>query len=216
MKANFKTVGLDSGVPADDCFGSLHPEHRVNSILQYAQNAQMATGFVTTARVTHATPAALYAKSANREWECETKMKPNDLLIGCKDIARQLVEDAPGRNLNVIMGGGRQSLLSNVTATENDPKDNWGCYSNDGRDLISDWLKIRTKGRRHVASTSSQLMAVNASETEYLMGMFHSVPFFFVETSPKTIFLYLQVYLQTVTCATTISSMIRTHLACHR
>ena len=31
----------------------------------------MNTGLVTTARVTHATPAALYAKTANRDWECD-------------------------------------------------------------------------------------------------------------------------------------------------
>ena len=31
----------------------------------------MDTGFVTTARVTHATPAALYARTANRGWECD-------------------------------------------------------------------------------------------------------------------------------------------------
>lgn len=57
------------------------------------------SGFVTTTRVTHATPAALYAHSANRHWECESKMNPSQRI--CKDIARQLIEDAPGKNLNV-------------------------------------------------------------------------------------------------------------------
>ena len=37
----------------------------------------MKTGLVTTARVTHATPAALYAKTAHRDWECDTQMPDN-------------------------------------------------------------------------------------------------------------------------------------------
>ena len=39
---------------------------QVSTVLDWAQEAGMATGLVTTARVTHATPAALYAKTAYR------------------------------------------------------------------------------------------------------------------------------------------------------
>lgn len=64
------------------------------------------TGLVTTTRVTHATPAAMYAHSANRYWESDDKLAkdvPPDLKTEteCKDIARQLVEDSPGQNFNV-------------------------------------------------------------------------------------------------------------------
>ena len=38
----------------------------VSTVLDWAQEAGMDTGFVTTARVTHATPAALYAHSYTR------------------------------------------------------------------------------------------------------------------------------------------------------
>lgn len=58
------------------------------------------TGFVTTTRVTHATPAAFYAHAANRYWESDDKV-PKEARSLCKDIARQLIEDEPGRNLNV-------------------------------------------------------------------------------------------------------------------
>lgn len=50
-------------------------------------------------RVTHATPSALYAHTASRKWECDGKMPPG--TENCKDIARQLIEDEPGRNINV-------------------------------------------------------------------------------------------------------------------
>ena len=58
------------------------------------------TGFVTTTRVTHATPAAMYGHSASRYWESDDKI-PADARSHCKDIARQLVENDPGRNINV-------------------------------------------------------------------------------------------------------------------
>ena len=62
-------------------------------------------GFVTTARVTHATPAALYAHSANRDWECQI---PEDIenYKKVKDIAWQLINTSPGNRSKVIMGGG--------------------------------------------------------------------------------------------------------------
>lgn len=58
------------------------------------------TGLVTTTRVTHATPAAMYGHSASRYWESDDKV-PDPDRSQCKDIARQLVEDDPGRSINV-------------------------------------------------------------------------------------------------------------------
>lgn len=103
---------------------------------------------MTTTRVTHATPAPLYAHSANRRWECESKMPKT--AEKCKDIARQLVEDLPGRNIKVIMGGGRQMLKTNATGTEYDPIDEWAGHRQDGKDLIEEWK--RDKSSRGLAS----------------------------------------------------------------
>lgn len=50
-------------------------------------------------RVTHATPAPLYAHSADRRWECEASMPVGSEQ--CKDIARQLIEDWPGKDFQV-------------------------------------------------------------------------------------------------------------------
>lgn len=57
-------------------------------------------GFVTTTRVTHATPGALYAHTNNRDWECDVSI-PSEHRKCIKDIARQLVEDAPGNKFKV-------------------------------------------------------------------------------------------------------------------
>lgn len=58
------------------------------------------TGFVTTTRITHATPAALYAHTNNRDWECDTSI-PGNQQDCVKDIARQLIEDEPGSQFKV-------------------------------------------------------------------------------------------------------------------
>ena len=52
----------------------------------------MSTGFVTTARATHATPAALYAHSVDRGFESDKNMKEyaQDDPSNCTDIGRVL------------------------------------------------------------------------------------------------------------------------------
>ncbi len=71
-------------------------------------------GVVTTARLTHATPAASYAH-ANRRWECGfPKNRVTNLNDQCKDIARQLLED---NDINVrAFRYGSTSLPSNTNA----------------------------------------------------------------------------------------------------
>lgn len=141
----------------------------MESILHWAQNEGMGTGFVTTTRVVHATPSALYANTANRRWECEANMPES--AANCRDIARQLVETAPGNKINVIMGGGRQCLVSGVNGTAEDPLDTWSCVRKDGRNLIETWQNIRTDRRESyaVVSNAGELQAVNA-EKEFVMG----------------------------------------------
>lgn len=120
----------------------------------------------------HATPSALYAHVPNRRWECESKIKSEDRKKGCKDIAKQLIEDEPGRNINVIMGGGRQCLVSNVTSTPEDPIDTWSCYSKDGRDLIRDWtLDKKNRNLRHsILKNNEDLDNLKHKNVEYVLG----------------------------------------------
>ena len=77
VKGNYETVGVDANVKFRDCAASLRESYRVSSILAWAQRAGKATGFITTTRVTHATPSALYAHSADRRWECDTALPVN-------------------------------------------------------------------------------------------------------------------------------------------
>ncbi|EDW00073.1 alkaline phosphatase [Drosophila grimshawi] len=174
VKVNYETGGVDANVPLGNCSASLKEEHHVQNIFNWAQVDGMRTGFVTTTRVTHATPAALYAHVADRRWECEATMPPEAQQLGCLDIARQLVEQNTGRQINVIMGGGRQMLVSNVSATENDPLDMWAGHSADGRNLITKWAQIKAEqGVPHaVVQNNAELRNLDAENIDYMMGIF--------------------------------------------
>ena len=70
VKTTYKTLGYDSKIVRGK--PSTHKTaEKLESILEWAQNKGLKTGFVTNARLTHATPAALYAHSASRDWECD-------------------------------------------------------------------------------------------------------------------------------------------------
>lgn len=174
VKVNYETGGVDATVNVGNCTASLDSEHHVQTILKWAQDDGMLTGFVTNTRVTHATPAALYAHTPDRRWECEDKMPASAVTEGCKDIARQLIEDEVGQNINVIMGGGRQMLVSGVADSPADPIDTWSCNSKDGRDLIQEWSNIKTsRDQAHiVVQNTGELEAINPSDMDYILGVF--------------------------------------------
>lgn len=74
----------------------------------------------------------------------------------------------------VIMGGGRQVMKSNVSAGELDPIDTWACYRQDGRDLIDEWM--RDKSSRNLAykvvQNNEELSQVDTDTVDYLLGIF--------------------------------------------
>ncbi|XP_069689290.1 alkaline phosphatase-like isoform X3 [Periplaneta americana] len=167
VKANYETVGLDSTGRFNICYSSF--SSRVPSILNWAQEQGKATGLVTNTRLTHATPAALYSHSASRYWEDDSKM-PAASRRTCKDIARQLVEDQPGRNINVLFGGGRRHLISAMTHDPEEPEKEGRRL--DGRNLIEDWL--REKKRRGLQAeyiwNKKQLEYLNTRAVDHVLG----------------------------------------------
>ncbi|XP_046683690.1 alkaline phosphatase-like [Homalodisca vitripennis] len=169
VKANFETLGLDAGGLFEDCFSVFNS--KVDCLLAWAQKEGKSTGLVTTTRVTHATPAALFAQSPSRYWEDDSKVPPA-ARKSCKDIARQLVEDEPGKNINVVMGGGRRHWLPRAardpeTLTEEGRR-------LDGRNLIDEWIRDkRKKGlKAEYIWNKGQMDAVDAATTDHLLGLF--------------------------------------------
>ena len=70
---------MDGDVERGRC-APLRGHNKPQSILALAERAGMATGLVTTTRVTHATPAVLYAHAPDRHWESDAD------VTSCEDI----------------------------------------------------------------------------------------------------------------------------------
>ena len=160
-------IGVDQTVTPGDCASARGRE--VTSAFAQAANMGLGTGVVTTARVVHATPAAAYAHTAHRDWEADSNMPAEAAAAGCRDIARQLVEWAPGGGLNVALGGGRTYFLPN-TATDPEDAASRG-RRRDGRDLTAEWLRRYPDGGAYVWNLE-QFNAIDPARTRNLLGLF--------------------------------------------
>ncbi|XP_066942678.1 alkaline phosphatase-like [Macrobrachium rosenbergii] len=169
VKANINTVGLDHRGIFEDCKSAYAAG--VPSLVDWAQKHGKSTGIVTNTRLTHGTPSALYAKTPSRYWEDDTKV-PAESQSACKDIARQLVENQPGRNINVLLGGGRRHW---IPETEHDPeeKEQMGRRA-DGLNLLDAWVhdkKMRGLNAEYVWN-KAQFDGVDPRHTDFLLGLF--------------------------------------------
>jgi alkaline phosphatase len=139
-RAGVLSIGQDAG--RSRCPGALRSP--LLTLWELAANAGLATGVVTTTRITHATPAATYTHSADRNWENDAEMTPEARAAGCADIARQLIESPYGHGPDVLMGGGRSNFFP---PTEVDPEyDDKVGLRLDGRDLVAEWKRRHPDG----------------------------------------------------------------------
>jgi alkaline phosphatase len=142
-------------------------------MLELAEMAGMSTGTVSTARITHATPAATYSHSSDRDFEDDGKLaKAWKSPKGCKDIARQLIEFPFGDGIEVAMGGGRRHFQPNTMADSENPKKKG--KRKDGRDLSKEWVKkYKGKGSAFVWN-QKQFDAIDPKKTNALLGLFNA------------------------------------------
>jgi alkaline phosphatase len=165
MKTRAGVIGVDQRATRGDCASSRGTE--VVSALELAAAAGLATGVVTTTRITHATPAATYGHLPERNWEVDVEIPEKDRANGCVDFARQLVEFGIGGGIDVAFGGGRTEFMP---ADQHDPE-----YAGfpgkrlDGRDLIAEWLK--QPGASYVWNTQ-QLNALDLAHARHVLGLF--------------------------------------------
>lgn len=170
MMAGIKTragvIGVNQHANRADCASSLGNE--VPSLMQMAAERGLATGFVTTTRVTHATPAATFAHTAERDWESDADLPAEAIRNGCKDIASQLIDFSHGNGINVALGGGLQAFIPETTTI---PLTNRPGMRKDGRDLTREWQN-RYDNSAFVL-TAEELRAVDTHNTRHLLGLFN-------------------------------------------
>lgn len=140
IKTRGGVLSIAPSAPRGDCAAALAVP--VITLLEKMERSGLRTGVVSTATITHATPAATYAHSADRNWESDSEMPADAIAAGCRDIASQLIEFAantPGSDgVDVILGGGRANFFPAATADAEYP-DQTG-NRKDGRDLTAEWL----------------------------------------------------------------------------
>jgi alkaline phosphatase len=92
VKTRAGVISIGPEQDRTECSGSA--QHHQKTLLEWGHEQGFDTGIVTTARLTHATPAATYAHSPERSWEGDYDRHPNAYWYGCDSIAKQLVESA--------------------------------------------------------------------------------------------------------------------------
>jgi alkaline phosphatase len=147
-----------------DCAGARAAQ--LLTLWELAAASGMATGVVTTTRVTHATPAATFSHSADRDWENDTQVPAPARVAGCLDIARQMVESPYGTGPDVLLGGGRTEFLP-VQQPDPEYPDVHGLRG-DGRNLVAEWQQRHPDG--HYAWNAAQLAQAPADAP--LLGLF--------------------------------------------
>ncbi|MEO0973126.1 MAG: alkaline phosphatase, partial [Pseudomonadota bacterium] len=113
---------------------------------------------VTSTRLTHATPAALYAHSPERNWEDDSSVPAPAQAAGCRDIAAQLLDPRQGDGPEVMLGGGRANFLPVAE----------GGRRRDGRDLLASW--VANGDLRHLIHTRQELLDTDSDGQ--LLGVF--------------------------------------------
>lgn len=128
----------------------------------FAEKAGMSTGIVSTARLTHATPAAVFSISPSRGWENDTELTEEAIEYKCADIASQITTDLGGNGLEVVLGGGARNFL---------PKEEGG-KREDGRNIVTEWQE-KYENSAYV-SNREEMKAADLNKTDHLFGLFSS------------------------------------------
>ncbi|MEZ5680766.1 MAG: alkaline phosphatase [Erythrobacter sp.] len=105
VKTRIGMLGVGPESPQGDCRTSL--QHRLPTLGEKAIEHGLALGIVSTARITHATPAAVYSHTPARDWEADAGIPEDQRGLGCEDIASQLV----GTQFDVALGGGKSAFF---------------------------------------------------------------------------------------------------------
>lgn len=180
LKTDAGVIGVDEDVARGNC--ATVAGNEVTTALELAEIKGLSTGIISTARVTHATPAATYAKAADRNWEDDGDMSAEALAAGCKDIADQLVNfeanlesrfkgiDVDG--LEVVMGGGRRSFLPKDAAfNSNDAVSEVEGDRTDARDLTAEWQAKYSDGV--YVTDQAGFDAIDAGTTKRVFALFN-------------------------------------------
>ena len=163
-KQIFNTINLDETAVFDDC----STEVPLRLFSEIVADAGKSVGVVSTASVAHATPAAVYSKTANRNWF-------HDAPEGCEDIALQLVNQFEAGVIDVALGGGIRDFAPEGTALDNGT----------GRRLDGQNLLERLDGLGVQYVHDAETLAA-ADRNEPIIGLFANSDMSYQEDRPES------------------------------
>ncbi|MDJ0790079.1 MAG: alkaline phosphatase, partial [Myxococcota bacterium] len=166
LKTKAGVIGVSDAVVIGDV--SSVAASRVPTLLEEAEDRGLATGVVSTTRLTHATPAACYAHAASRDWEVDGKLSDAARDAGFPDIARQMIEFDHGDGMEVMLGGGRSFFLPEQLDDPEEPGRKGG--RTDGRNLVEVWQQTNPDGS--YVWSEQQLLALDPKTTPRVLGLF--------------------------------------------
>jgi alkaline phosphatase len=153
VKTRIGVLGIGPEAEKGVCKDAL--AHPLPLLGEEVKRRGMALGIVTTTRITHATPASVYSRSADRDWEKDNDIPGDQQGQGCKDIALQLAE----AQFDVALGGGTAMFYG---------KDKGGQRSDAAADLPAQWA---AKNGGVVVKDAAGLAA--APMDKPVFGLFH-------------------------------------------
>jgi alkaline phosphatase len=170
VKTNDGIISLNQSVPRNEANPSIINANKVTTLLEQAETAGKSTGVVSTARITHATPAATYSHTSNRDWEGNANLPAAAAANGVKDIAAQLIDNFGagkiGDGIDVVFGGGRSYFLPNTVTDIEGTKGR----RTDGRNLAQEYV---TKFGGVYVQDQNAFDALNPVTTNKVIGLFN-------------------------------------------
>ena len=150
MNTGIKTQIGKINVTANDNLGGCGDRSAPVKIADLAQAAGLSIGIISTARITHATPAAVYGHAADRGFENDTDLDKVAIKAGCTDLAAQLISS----NANYVLGGGAKHFAKK---------------REDGRDLTAEWSAL---SQDHVYVDNARQLRNLPATGKNVLGLF--------------------------------------------
>ncbi|MAS08277.1 MAG: alkaline phosphatase [Ahrensia sp.] len=155
VKQIFNTINLSEAGVNKDC--ASEEGNKLTTFSEIVTGMGKSVGIVSTARITHATPAAVYAKTADRNWEGEAPE-------GCTDIAQQLFDAMSAGTVDLAFGGGARYFAPKDVETMDGGKGR----RIDGRNLIEE---AQAAGAQYAYDTAS-FNALKLDGSTPVLGLF--------------------------------------------
>lgn len=164
IKTNDGAISVDQTINRTEPSAEVTAAKSVKTIMEQAEERGLSTGVVSTARITHATPAVNYAHISNRDWENNANLPAGATV---KDIAAQLIDFPYGNGIEVALGGGRSNFMTSQSVDPEYPTRKGS--RTDGRELTQEWV---SQPKSAYVWNKAGFDAIDPASTDRLLGLF--------------------------------------------